>query len=82
MRRAAIDQYKMDLGCEVCGYADNPVALDLDHKNPAEKVKKVSRLICCASWVDVLKELDKCRVLCAICHRIKTQEDRQLTDAL
>lgn len=71
-RYAAINDYKMQHGCEVCGYRKDPVALDLDHKNPADKVDDISNLVRYAPWLELLAELAKCRVLCANCHRIKT----------
>lgn len=71
-RRADIDAYKLERGCERCGYREHAVALDLDHIDPAAKVADVSALLRYASWDEVLAELAKCRVLCAVCHRIVT----------
>lgn len=56
--------------CERCGYDKNISALEFHHKNPEEKdfqldIRKFSN-----SNLDSLqKELDKCELLCANCHR-------------
>nr|UWG87036.1 MAG: NinG protein [Bacteriophage sp.] len=56
--------------CEKCGYDKNISALEFHHKNPEEKdfqldIRKFSN-----SNLDSLqKELDKCELLCANCHR-------------
>lgn len=74
-RGAEIDAYKLERGCERCGYREAAVALDLDHVDPVAKVDDVSRLMRYAPWPEVLAELAKCRVLCANCHRVKTHRD-------
>jgi hypothetical protein len=80
-RRAArykfLDTYKLALGCAECGYGRDGQrwqarALDFDHLDPRDKVADVSRLIQYAAWARVLAEVDKCRVLCANCHRVHT----------
>lgn len=58
-------------GCMDCGYNDNPVALDFDHRNPDEKLFAIgagrNR-----SLDTLFLEMAKCDVRCANCHRIKT----------
>lgn len=71
-RQTWLDAYKLERGCQDCGYSVDPRALDLDHRNPATKVGNVSRLLRFAPWPVVLEELAKCDVLCANCHRVKT----------
>jgi len=58
--------------CEHCGI-DNPVVLEFHHKDPKEKKIEIGYLKS-GSWsVDYLKrEISKCQVLCANCHRIET----------
>lgn len=75
-RQALINEYKMEKGCINCGYADNPVALDLDHRDPEHKTGNISNLLRYSSWAVVLAELEKCQVLCANCHRVKTVLDQ------
>ena len=56
---------------------DDPYVLDFDHINPDTKHKEVSTLISQeASWNRVKKEMDKCQIRCANCHRKKTHIER------
>ena len=71
--RAMLDSYKVEHGCMQCGYNVHPAALDLDHRDPTEKTNNVGDMYS-YTIERVLAELDKCDVLCAICHRIKTFE--------
>jgi hypothetical protein len=75
-RHAKIDRYKLDKGCIDCGYADHPIALDFDHRDPDLKTLGVSAMLT-YSWARIVAELDKCDVRCANCHRIKTHLMRQ-----
>jgi predicted transcriptional regulator len=54
--------------CEKCGYATCLGALDFHHKNP---ILKDPNWINIRSWTPhkIKKELDKCMLLCANCHR-------------
>lgn len=56
--------------CEDCGET-NPVVLEFDHTSPEEKSFNISD---CNkySWSTVLQEIDKCQVVCANCHRVRT----------
>ena len=57
-----------------CGEND-PVVLEFDHRNPAEKFKNISDMLRCAFSIETIKgEIQKCDVLCANCHRRKTAE--------
>lgn len=65
--RVFVSNYKRQLGCETCGEKD-PIVLDLDHIEPHTKEKNVSSLL--SRRFEILwKEIEKCRVLCANCHR-------------
>ena len=55
--------------CEYCGYNKNIAALDFHHINPEEKDFSISHKGHTKSWESVKKELDKCILLCANCHR-------------
>lgn len=56
--------------CSKCGYKDNIAALDFHHVNPEEKDFQVDmRRLSNTSMDKLEKELDKCVVLCARCHR-------------
>ena len=55
--------------CELCGYDKYQGALDLHHKNPLEKEFGIGQRGHSRSWERVMKELDKCILVCATCHR-------------
>lgn len=54
--------------CKKCSYDNCPDALDFHHRRPEEKDFKPSTLRL-SSWAKIKKELDKCILLCANCHR-------------
>ena len=60
--------------CLDCGYG-NWLALQFDHRNPAEKVMDVSVLMSAGVGLARLKtEIAKCDVVCANCHTIRTMK--------
>jgi hypothetical protein len=79
-----IQAYKLERGCADCGYNAHAEALDLDHRDPSEKhprmrISKTSKTRACfqlLSWADLKAELPKCDVVCANCHRVRTQNRR------
>jgi len=54
--------------CEICGWAGHPAGFDFHHINPDEKEYEINR-IGIKGWDKIKKELDKCQLLCSICHR-------------
>lgn len=68
-------EYKKGLKCEKCG-EDRPWVLDFHHVNPLEKDIEVIHLIRASSKKRALKEIDKCMVLCANCHRDHHYQER------
>ena len=54
--------------CSACGYDRCPAALEFHHRDPLTKDLGIKQLYCC-SWVRLEKELEKCILLCANCHR-------------
>ncbi|AGM11771.1 hypothetical protein HCTV5_143 [Halovirus HCTV-5] len=62
-----IREFKQDNGCSRCD-EDHPACLVFHHNNPEEKEFDVSRAASIA--LDrVKKEVEKCTILCANCHR-------------
>ena len=56
--------------CQKCGYNECPAALDFHHRNPEEKDFAICKKSGCRKINDrIKKELDKCDLLCANCHR-------------
>ena len=75
-RRDLIDNIKLKTGCLLCGYKEHPVALDFDHLNPLEKSFTIGTKYTSVSLDRLIKEIKKCRVLCANCHRVETLNAR------
>jgi len=61
---------KQASGCVDCG-ENNHIVLDFDHLK--DKKYNISRMIHDGfSWKAILKEIQKCEVVCANCHRVRT----------
>lgn len=73
--RALVDTYLSTHPCVDCG-EDDPVVLDFDHVR-GQKYKDVSRLVARAARLYVIsREIEKCEVRCANCHRRATRKRR------
>lgn len=55
--------------CQICGYNRCINALEFHHNNLSEKKFGISAKGYTRSWKEVMKELGKCLMLCANCHR-------------
>ena len=65
-------EIKRSSGCTDCG-ENNPIVLDFDHIR--DKKYNISRMIHDGfSWKAIVKEMEKCEVVCANCHRIRTHD--------
>ena len=64
---------KLKRGCECCGYKEFHFALDFDHINPKEKIRDIAKMHT-TNEKTLFAEIAKCQVLCAICHRVKTND--------
>jgi hypothetical protein len=71
--RALMLAYLLAHPCVDCGCTD-PVVLEFDHRDPAEKKGNVSELAMRTPWRLVLMEIAKCDVRCASCHLRRTAE--------
>lgn len=76
----AIRRYKIKLKaltylggkCVECEYDENISCLDFHHINPNDKVHNLgANIITTKKWVEIERELNKCIILCANCHRKK-----------
>jgi len=80
--KAFVDNYKMNQGCNRCGFAEHPVALQMNHIDPSTKFKNVSELVK-KGVIDTIKtELSKCEVLCANCHAVHTYANQHHREEL
>lgn len=62
-------EYLADKKCGRCGES-HPSCLDFHHRDPSMKVVNVSQSVNrCWSIEKILKEVAKCDILCANCHR-------------
>lgn len=75
MRRSALAMLKLEKGCADCGYDTDPAALDFDHVRgvKSDHVSKLRHM----GWQRLFDEIDKCEVVCANCHRVRTAERKR-----
>ena len=78
-RRLALKIYLVNLRggkCEKCGYCKNLAALGFHHKDPSKKEFRISRTL----WKreKILKELEKCDLLCHNCHAEEHHPDQNI----
>lgn len=61
--------------CQDCGFTGPPFMFDFDHRNPEEKERLVGHF---RSLEKMRKEAEKCDLVCANCHRLRTHKQRCL----
>jgi hypothetical protein len=72
-----VDTFK-DVPCTDCGVKYPPYVMDFDHLPEYIKSAGVPRLVNMRRPKSVIKaEIDKCEVVCANCHRLRTKERGQ-----
>lgn len=72
-----LDQLK-NKPCGDCGHNFPPECMDFDHIDPSTKFKNVSNMVMCGyKWENIMVEIDKCRLICANCHRIRTAQQQR-----
>ena len=66
--------YLLNSSCADCKIKD-PRVLEFDHLPEFEKSFNISRAVSGStrSWKLILKEIEKCEIVCANCHKIRTQ---------
>ena len=74
-RRSLIALYKLIVGCMDCGYKEHSEALDFDHRPGVEKKFNLSRGYT-LPLEEIIAEIEKCDVVCANCHRVRTASRR------
>ena len=63
--------YLRSHACVDCGETD-VLVLQFDHRDRSNKRRNVAFLVVRRSWATVMKEIEKCDVRCANCHRRRT----------
>ena len=84
--RAITDLIKLARGCDICGYDKHPSALTFEHLDPETKHNtRNGKLVHISDMVKgnrysidtILKEIDKCRVICFNCHMEHTYSNQR-----
>jgi len=70
VKREALAALKLKHGCTDCGYNKHPSALDFDHLTNKSFV--ISKACSSLPLSKLMIEVEKCEVVCANCHRIRT----------
>ena len=79
LRRQWLDRYLEARVCTRCGQSD-PAVLEFHHRNPAKKVAGIAKMVRRGYGLAALKrEVRKCDVVCANCHRKLTKLQWDLT---
>lgn len=65
--RMWLDRIKLDSGCLFCE-EDTAICLDFHHLDSTDKEFGIAESLN-RSWVDILKEIEKCVVVCSNCHK-------------
>ncbi len=63
--------------CIKCGYSKYPEVLEFHHKDPSTKEFNLGLNGLTRSWERTKKEIEKCDLLCANCHRERHVEERK-----
>lgn len=70
--REQIFSFLSKKSCLDCAESD-PIVLEFDHVDRGAKFKTINKMLSGHySWEAVLKEIEKCEIRCANCHRRKT----------
>jgi hypothetical protein len=79
-REWLIDQKVARVACMDCHKKverDNTFVFDYDHREPDQKTEAISTML--HSWTTdrLLHEMDKCDLICANCHRVRTNAQQK-----
>lgn len=73
---AFLREYKLEKGCVDCGYNEHHAGLQFDHLPEYVKSQNISGMFSRSMSV-ILEEINKCEVVCATCHAIRSFERGQ-----
>lgn len=77
-KTAKLQAYKMERGCADCGYKKWAGSLDFDHLPEFTKSFNIGKNAGAKTWEQLLAEIAKCEVVCANCHRERTDRRRNV----
>ena len=90
MNNKLVVNIKLNIGC--CQNVEcnriitdtNHMGFHFDHLDPSKKLNGISYLIngTCSSEITILTEIEKCQLLCANCHRLRTLEQFNMNQYL
>lgn len=66
--------------CSDCGGSYPWYVMEFDHRNPEDKIKPISSMTN-SGWSNIRAELDKCDVVCANCHSVRTHHRRHSSES-
>jgi hypothetical protein len=70
--RSFLQQMKSVTPCMDCGIQYPHYIMEFDHLEGGNRNNSVMRLASTRSWAKIGRELDKCEVVCANCHKVRT----------
>ncbi len=79
-REWLIDQKVSRMACMDCDKKverDNTFVFDFDHRDPEQKTKAISQMLHQWTTDRLLHEMDKCDLICANCHRVRTNAQQK-----
>ncbi len=72
--RGLLFNFLLTKSCIDCGEKD-PIVLDFDHRTPDTKFKPISKMLSGHySWESLMREIKKCDIRCANCHRRRSHK--------
>ncbi len=73
----AIARERKSQPCADCGGIFPFYVMDFDHRDGEEKKAHISQMVTQMNLPQLLNEMEKCDVVCANCHRVRTYERNQ-----
>ena len=74
--REEVGAFKTEQGCQMCGIKGLPACCyDLHHRDPSTKEFDIGKNLASLRAERIWKEVAKCDVICANCHRILTWQE-------
>jgi hypothetical protein len=71
---------KIASGCIDCGYAAHAEALQFDHTGDDKKGNVSDLIRSDYSWATIVTEMNKCEVICANCHAVRTSQRKRVLE--